>query len=337
MRNSLLLLPLLLQVSGCTTFSGPGSDIGWTDAVPPVGNGVGRLVEKNHGFKSLGLAAFQVTPDQVEILPTYNAVSTEENAKYSAGANAVFSQITAQAGIERSTSNLSQSSDWKIVQLKDFSTAVTDKEFAYRCLTAKEYSYEVFKKTSGNIKLDASKIAQAFGVTTAAVEVSASPDKPNHTKITIAEPNVCLSFISATLERARWWTRYDGTRSLRLDGEKKFTLSINEPGSTVEPDFGKKAVQTKPRYQLYAGEVGGKATLNVMIEDRETHQEIPSKILKETYPGVWKQSYKVHTYNLEEDVYAIMSIDIEAKRTADNKIIVSFAELSSPEYKLIRD
>ncbi|MVW87876.1 hypothetical protein EI969_18325 [Pseudomonas sp. PB101] len=337
MRNSLLLLPLLLQVSGCTTFSGPGSDIGWTDAVPPVGNGVGRKVETNHRVKSLGQAAFQVTPDQLEILPTYNAVSTEENTKYSAGANAVFSQITADAKIERSTSNLSQSSDWKIVQLKDFSTVVLDKEFAYKCLTAKEYSYEVIQKTSGNVKLDASKIAQAFGVTAAAVEVSASPDKPNHTKVTIAEPNVCLSFVSATLERARWLTRYDGTRSLRLDGAKKFTLNINEPGPTVEPDFGKRAVQTKPRYQLYAGEAGGKATLNVMIEDRETHQEVPTKILKETLPGVWKQSYKVHTFNVEEDIYAIMSLDIEAKRTADNKIVVTYAELSSPEYKLKRD
>jgi|UPI0003693823 hypothetical protein len=336
--KTLSLLTLLLPLASCSLFKGPGSDIGWTDAIPPVGNGVGRLVETNHGFKSLSTVAFQVTPDQLETLDTYNYVSDEEDSKYKIGAEAAFNQITANASVERSTTNLSHSSEWRIIQLKDFSTAAINKEFAYRCLTAKEYSYEVATKTSSTLKAETPTIAKAFGVPVGAIEISAKPDNPDQSKVTIADPNVCLSFISATLVRDRpWWSRYDGTRSIKLDGKTSFNLKTDESGPIVEPDFGKRAVETKPRYRLYASEAGGKPILKIFIEDREMHQEIPSKILKETYTDVWEQSYLVHSYHIENNIYAIMSIDIKARRTANNEIEVTKAELSSPEYKLIRN
>jgi hypothetical protein len=327
---------IAVQLAGCSGIIGPGNAIGWNDAIPPVGNGVGRLVESNQGYKSLGPAAFPVGPDQIEALDAYGAVTIEEEAKFKGRTEAVFTKITANAGLERSTTNLSTSTGWKVLQLKDFSTAVVGKEFAYKCLTAQEFSYEASRAINAGAAVDTTQVAKAFGVASAAVQVDGGLG--NQTKVTIANPNVCLSFISAKLVRDRsWWSKSDSWIPFFRGKDKKFELVIDKPGAKASPDFGSRAVNTKPAYQLAAGSLNGQAILKVLIDNHENDQDIPPKILKETYPGVWSRTFPVHTYHIEDDIYAVMSVDVIAKRTDQNTIEVESASLSSPEYRLIRN
>lgn len=333
--KAILLLPLALQLTSCTPFKGPASDMGWTDAIPPTGNGIGRLVENNKGFKSLSTVAFHVSPDQIETLSSFDSVSIKKQTKYMAGANAAFTKITADASLERASQDLSQSSEWKIIQLRDFSTSVVDKEFAYRCITTDEYSYETSEKNSAQLKLDTSK---AFGVATASIDIQGGAEGVDLTKVTIKEPNVCLSFISATLVKKRsWWGNPVSSKGIEYKGAKEFTLKTNKSGPSVEPDFGKRGVQTKPRYKLYADDSAGLATLKLQIEDRESNRTISHKIFIETLPGTWEQNYRIDTYNIETDTYSIISVDIIANRTENNEIHVSKAELTYPEYTLVRN
>lgn len=327
---------IAFQLAGCSVIGGPGGAIGWNDAIPPVGSGVGRLVERNKGYKSLGPAAFPVGPDQIEVLDTYGAVTVEEEAKFKGRTEAVFTKITANAGLERSSSNLSTSTGWRVLQLKDFSTAVVGKEFAYKCLTAEEFSYEGGKAVNAGAGVDTTVVAKAFGVAAGAVQLDGGVD--NQTKITIENPNVCLSFVSAKLVRERsWWTKSDSWIPFLRGKEKKFDLAIDKLGAKARPDFGSRAINIKPGYQLAAGSLNGEAILKVLIDNHETDQDIPPKILKETYPGVWSKTFPVHTFHIEDDIYAVMSVDVTARRTDQNTIEVESASLSSPEYRLIRN
>jgi hypothetical protein len=336
MRKLFMVGAMTFHLSGCSSLAGPGENIGWTDAIPPVGNGVGRLVEKNRGYKSLGAAAFTVNPDQVEVLETYEMATSSEETKFRARTEAVFAKITAAAGLEHASANLNISSGWRVIQLRDFSTAVIDKEFAYKCLTAQAFSYEASRANNAGASVDATEVAKVFGVTAAAVDVNASTGE--HTKITIANPNVCLSIVSAKWVRDRWWwSRSDKPIAFKRGQETQFELVVDKPGAKAVPDFGRRAKATKPSYQLAAGSNNGQAILKVLIENNEIDQEIPAKILKENYPGVWSRRFPVHTFHIEDDIYAVMSVQVVAKRTDDNTIVVESAELTSPEYRLIRN
>lgn len=336
MKNIIVVGAITLHLSGCASLAGPGETIGWTDAIPPVGNGVGRLVEKNRGYISLGGVAFPVSPDQIEVLETYEAASSTEEAKFKTGTQAVFGNLAAAAGLEHASANLNISSGWRVIQLKDFSTAVIDKEFAYKCLTAQAFSYEASRANNAGAKVDTTEVAKVFGVAAAAVNVDASAG--HHTKVTIANPNVCLSFVSAKLVRDRGWSSSsDKPVPFRQRQETHFELVVDKPGAKAVPDLGKRAKTTRPSFQLAAGSNNGRAILKVLIENNEIDQEIPSKILKETYPGVWSRRYPVHTFQIADDIYAVMSVEVVAQRTDDNTIVVESAELTSPEYRLLRN
>lgn len=337
MKNLVMVGAITLHLSGCSTIVGPGNTIGWTDAIPPVGNGVGRLVEDNRGYKSLGPAAFTVSPDQVEVLDSYETKNDREETKFRTRTEAVFANIAATAGLEHSSANLSISSGWRVIQLRDFSTAVMDKEFAYKCLTSQAFSYEASKANNAGASVDATEVAKVFGVTAAAVDVNA--ESGVRTKVTISNPNVCLSFVSAKLVSYRpWWGQTsDKPIAFKRGQEERFELAVDKPGAKAVPDFGKRAKATKPSYQLAAGSNNGQAILKVLIENHESDQEIPSKILKETYPGVWNRRFPVHTFQIDDDIYAVMSVEVTAKLTDENTIVVESAELTSPEYRLIRN
>lgn len=331
MRNLALLVALPITVTGCSLLGGPGSQIGWRDAKPPVTDGVGRIVENNN----LSQLAFTVTPDMLEELGSYTSASTDENDKYKAGIDAVFKQITAKAELEFISSKSMQSNQWKIIQLKDFSTAVVETEFAYRCLTASKYKYTVSRKTKAGAQLDATALAKKIGGTSAKIEIGMVPDDPSKAEIIVDNPTVCLSFVSAKFERDRWWSRFDGPRHFTVGGLKSFTLtSSNGVVASAKPDFGKRALHTKPTYKLYAVEEGGKPQLQIKVFDSAMHKNGYTIPVPELIPGTWDNKIELPAFGVGGDIYGFMYVELKAKRTAENQILVSQAELYSPEYKL---
>jgi hypothetical protein len=150
--------------------------------------------------------------------------------------------------------------------------------------------------------------------------------------------NLCFHrvFLSAKLVRDRgWWSSSDKWVAFRQRQETHFGLAVDKLGAKAAPDFGKRAKMTRPSYRLAAGSNNGRAILKVVIENNEIDQEILSKILKETYPVVWSRRYPVHTFHIADDIYAVISVEVVAKRTDDNTVVVESAELTSPEYRLL--
>lgn len=332
MRNIALSFFVTFLVTGCSLFGGPGSQIGWNDSIPPVTDGVGRLVENG----SLASQAFSVTPDMLEELNSYQQANFEEQSKYTAAINMIFSKATANVGLEYEGSKSGQSTKWKIVQLKDFKKIVYDKKFAYRCLTTEKFTYTVNRKTKAGVTLDATKLAESVGAESAKIDVSMSPTKPDKADITVEDPRVCLSFVSAEFVRDRWfWESTDTPRSFTLDNKKSFFLKSNTGTlAGAEPDFGKRALQSKPIYKLYAAEEKGRQVLKVKILDRQTFETFDDVVITETLPGVWQTPTKLPPFQISNDVYGNMRIEISAILMPDNNIKINWAHLYSPEYKL---
>ncbi|GLO51367.1 hypothetical protein PPUN110474_27670 [Pseudomonas putida] len=331
MKKIAMMVVFPMSITGCTLFDGPGSQIGWRDAKPPVTDGVGRIVKNNN----LSQLAFPVSPEMLEELESYMSVSTEQNAKYKAATEVAFKQITANAKLEFISGKSMKSDQWRIVQLKDFSTAVVDTEFAYSCLTANSYKYTVSRKTTAGVELDASELAKKLGGTAAKVEVGMVPDDPSKAEISVQNPRICLSFLSATFERDRSFTKNDGPRHFKVGDSSKFTLtSSNGVIASAEPDFGRRAIHTKPTYKLYAVQEGGQQHLQIKVFDSAMYKKGYTVPIPELVPGTWDSRISLPTFGVGDNVYGFMYVDIKAKRTPENEILVSKAALFSPEYKL---
>lgn len=338
-RSTATLTLTMISLTGCTPHVGLGENIGWNDAEPPGIDGIGREVEYNRGYKSLGAKLVNVSPDKIEVLESYTERNEEKNKKYKADANLTIAKAVISAQADYQATEILTSNEWSVIQLKDYNQVPLYKEFAYRCLTVKKFTYESSSKTAASAKASAGDMASKLGVTAASLEISTNPEKPNSQKVVVSNPNICLAFLSAKLTRARWWwTQTDEPRSFRNEGGqyREYDLKPGSEGATVEPDFGRRAKTTKPKYRLYSEYRNGKALLYVEIQDREMFQETLPKLLTESSPGVWSRRYGIHTYHIENNVYSVISMDLSARVSLDGVIHVKAANLFSPEYKLTR-
>ncbi len=340
MKNCITALTLFaLSTVGCTPHVGLGSNIGWNDAEPPTIDGIGRGVEYNKQYKTLGPKVFNVKPDQVEMSGSYQERNEEKNRKYKAGASATIMKATASANVDVNSTEIYSSSDWNIIQLKDFSRVPTDKEFVYKCLTVSKFSFESSQKNSATAKLDAGQLANKLGVTAASVEVSANPDKPNTQKVVVNNPNICLAFLSAKLERAGWWfNRTNNPRNFTYERKRveNYNLEAGGVGAIVEPDFGRRATLTKPLYRLYSEVKNGKTLLFVEIQDRDTFQVVPPVLIEGSSAGVWSRRQFVHNYQVQDDILSPISVEVSAKMVSKGVVHIESAKLFSPEYKITR-
>jgi hypothetical protein len=331
--NKFALVPVLATaLTGCSIFSGPGSQIGWNDAIPPVSDGVGRKVEG----RQLSQLTVALSPDMIEILDTYETVTTEQNSKYKAGIEAAFKKLTASAELEYVSSNSITSNRWRIAQMKSFDAAPEETEFAYKCLTADNFKYTVSRKTTAGVKLDASELVKKFDATAAKVEVGMVPNDPDKAEITVKNPNVCLAFQSAIFKR-KFFGAFDGGQDFKTDEkETKFRLSSkNGVVASATADFSKRAIHTKPTYKLFATEIDKKQNLQVVVIDPVKYRNGLVVPIPELMPGTWDAEVRLPTFEVGGDWYGFMKIKIKAKRTTDGEIAVSSAQLYSPEFHLV--
>ncbi|WP_454876038.1 hypothetical protein [Pseudomonas farris] len=330
------------SILGCgNTAVGPGDAVGWRSLAPPEEKAIGKYIEKlPHNRVTLGGQGFVITDDLIRSSPSYNDVSDEEYSNYKAGAELSIKQITAKAGIEYSASKVSNSNGWSITQIDNFSRgAPLEKEFIYKCIMVSEYTFDAKSKVNGNVDLDAGKLAATFGVDVAKISLSSSPASPDSLKISIKNPNLCLSYISAKLERP-WFNDGGEIRTITKktdDGkyENKFKLSLNEFSEPRSPDLGSHAIDSKPFYRLFLSGPAEAPTLSFWKEDREFPDRPPTYFaLKEKAPGQWFGQYGIEHYYYGDMKYALVRLELDAKRLPDGSIQVKSANLYSPTYKL---
>lgn len=331
------------SILGCSTkLPDPGTTVGWRTLAPPEENALGKYIEEmsNSKYTTLGGNGFEITDDIISITPSYSDVTSEEYSNYKAGAEASFKQITASAGIENTASEIIVSKGWSIAKIKNFSRGVPlEKEFVYKCIMFSEYTFDTKSKTTGNVNVDASKLASTFGVAVAKVDVSSSPASPDSLKVTIKNPNLCLSYVSAELYRP-WFGHKGEVRSITKkteDGiyENKFKLSLNETSDPRSPDLGNDAIDSKPHYRLFLSGTAEAPVLSFWKEDREFPDRAPTNfILKPKPNGKWSGQYGIENYYYGDMKYALVRLSLEAKKLPDGSVLVESATLYSPTYKL---
>jgi hypothetical protein len=330
------------SILGCGTKLPDSTEIGWRTLNPPEENALGKYIEEisNNKNVTLGGNGFEITDDIISTSPSFTDVTSEAYTSYKAGAEASFKQITANAGIENTASEVSISKGWSIAKINNFSRgAPLEKEFVYKCIMLSEYTFETKSKTTGGVDVDASKLASTFGVAIAKVNVSSSPASPDNLKVTIKNPNLCLSYISAELYRP-WFGHKGEVRSITKkteDGtyENKFKLSLNEASDPRSPDLGKDAIDSKPHYRLFLSGTAEAPVLSFWKEDREFPDRPPTYFtLKEKPNGKWSGQYGIENYYYGDMKYALVRLSLEAKKLPDGSVQVESATLYSPTYKL---
>lgn len=330
------------SILGCGTKPPGSNEPGWRTLTPPEENALGKYIEEisNNKNITLGGDGFEITDEIISISPSFSDVTSEAYTNYRAGAEASFKEITASAGIENTASQVSTSKGWSIAKIKNFSRgAPLEKEFVYKCIMLSEYSFETKNKTTGNVDVNASKLASTFGVAIAKVNVSSSPTSPDSLKVTIKNPNLCLSYVSAELYRP-WFSHESEVRSITKKSENgvyenRFKLSLNETSDPRSPDLGKDAIDSKPHYRLLLSGTAEAPVLSFSKEDREFPDRPPTNfILKEKSNGKWTGQYGIENYYYGDMKYALVRLSLEAKKLPDGSVLVESATLYSPTYKL---
>lgn len=320
--------------------TGPGDSIGWKTLRPPVEKALGRYVERDSGKVYLSGNGYTLNDDTIITSPSYNDVSSENYSNYKLGAEASIKGVMAKAGIEYTSSTTSGSNGWSVTQIKDFSRgAPLEKEFVYKCIMVSEYKFEAKSKTSANLDLDASVLAATFGVPTAKINVSSSPSSPDLLKITVKNPNLCLSYVSAKLSPP-WLGGKGDVRTITKKNEDEkyedaFNLKLNEISEPRSPDLGRDALNSKPYYRLALTGTEEKPTLTILKEDRELIDAPPIYLpLKEKAPGRWLGQYGVEQYYYGDMKYALIRLEIDAKLLPDKSVQIKSANIYSQKYNL---
>lgn len=349
MVNKVLLaiMSLFFVVVGCQTIPVvPGKNYGWNQVSPPRDNILGKEILSEGVF---GDEVMKVTDSSIERSDSFSIFTNDQYSKYSATFDVFVKGVTANMGFQYLKSTKLSSRDWKIIQIKKFAyTLPVEKRFVYQCLTASNYTYEIFNKKGFDAKLDVTAIAKKFGVDKAEIKIDSKPDNPNILSVTVTNPNVCLSYKSAYFKDDNW--RITGSlknKYVHITGRKgneKYSTTFElKPGQKSEfrsPQFSGPEPPHKPWYRLMAtlDDNNNKVNLAICKQDRGTgERDYTCKDLIDDGYGNWDRPYHIDTFGYGNNKYKIVNLNIKAKRTNHGSILVSWAKLTYPQYILVID
>ncbi|MFM5409784.1 hypothetical protein ACET9A_08930 [Aeromonas veronii] len=345
MKTQLLLsTSFAVVISGCATnATTPGNSYGWNSMEPPRENVLGREILAGG---VIGDFVLKVTPDDIESSKSLNRLKNDEYTKAEAGFDLLVKGVSADLGYEKTKSEKLNSNDWLISQIKDFAyTLPVERKFVYQCLAAEKYEFSATSKSGIDATIDAAKLGEKFGVEKANVTIKTNPDNPNEFSVTVENPNVCLSYVSAYFKDNNWY----GTGSLKdkyvditgVNGDEKysveFTLKPGEKSHFRTPQFIGPEPAHKPWYRLMATlDDNGRVNLAVCKQDRGAGDRgYKCNELEDDGYGNWDRPYHVDTFSYETQKYKVVNLNINAKRKDDGTIKVSWAKLQYPQYILV--
>lgn len=338
-----LTLTSAMILAGCTNnFGNPGS-LGWQSLVPPEENALGRYIERTSKGITLGGEGFIINDSNTTMSKSYDDVTKEEYEKLQITAKAKIQEVSADAGLEITSSSSTKSLGFSVVGVRDFSGGVPlEKRFIYKCLMLSEYSFEAKSKTTANLDVDASAIAEKFGVADAKVSIKKGSDQPDTLKVSVKNPNLCMSFISAKLFRSYSPFESNGAsrdffKNQSLTGEKTFTLSKDGYSAPLDPDLRGAPRDSRPTYRLYTVKSEDKLKLYIWKEQSEFPDKPKYFEMKEKTENHWFGEYGVENLYYNDNKYALIRARIEAERLPSGEIKINSASLRAPTYKLLLD
>lgn len=343
-RQIVIAFTTCFLLAGCSV-TGPktgGEIYGWKPMSPPRENALGKEI---FSTGVLGPQMFSVGPAQIERSGSLYSLKKEDFVKASAGAELTVKAISVDLGVEYAKGETFDSTEWQILELKNISQAIAvGRRFVYQCLGAKSNSFTLTSKSGVTLNLDASKskIAQAYGVEAAKVELKTTPDKPNTLEVKINNPNVCFSYVAAIFVDDNDYivgSLANNFVSITGDGDNyknTFDLELGQKSNFRSPQFIGSEPAHKPWYRLMATKKDstGKPTLSVCRQDRGTGSETYlCKELDDDGYGNWDRPYHIDTFAYAERKYKVVFLNIDAKLSGD-RISVKSAKLQYPQYVL---
>ncbi|MEX5353336.1 hypothetical protein WCE02_18525 [Pseudomonas juntendi] len=343
-----LLVSGSVLLSGCwfwpkPTPESPGEMYGWRSLEPPRENALGRQL---FAGGKIGDPVINIMQSDIEVSSSSGVVSSDSNSKLNSNLEVFVKGVSAELGYDYEMSKKVSSSDWRIQQIKNFAYYLpVEQRFIYQCLVASEYKFDMSSKSGGKAVVDASVLAKSFGVDKASVGVTSAPTSPDKLSVTINNPNICLSYVSAYFKDVSSNLIGSGVDGKYVDitgqnGSDKYSPVFNlMPGQKSwfrAPQYSGKESPHKPWYRIAATlNATGQSELEICVQYRSGRMEYKCKLLDPESNGVWDRPYHVDTYPFGRDLYKVISVNVSAKRMDDNSIRVEYARLMYPEYKLI--
>lgn len=331
-------------ITGCSSSqTTPGNTYGWKSVNPPRENVLGREVLTNG---VIGDVVISVDSESIERSKSLNSLTDNQYDKAEASFNLIVKDVSADLGYENSASEKLTSNDWEISQIKNFTyTLPVSKKFAYQCLTAAKYKFSATKINGFDATIDASKLGEKFGVEAAKISFKSKPDNPNEFEVTVDNPSVCLSYVTAYFEDNNSYV----TGSLKdkyvditgVNGSQRYSVNFElQPGEKSHfrtPQFIGSEPAHKPLYRLMAT-LNDQQQVNLAVckQDRGTgNRGYSCKEIEDDGYGNWDRPYHIDTFGYGDQKYKVVNLVIDAKRTPNGTIQVSSAKLKYPQYKLV--
>ncbi|MNQ74391.1 hypothetical protein D3C85_891460 [compost metagenome] len=336
---------------GSTTLSGcslwwkaetPGEMYGWNALKPPRENALGRQL---FAGGKVGDPVIDLTPSNIEMSPALGTASNEVYSKSNAQLELIAKGASASLGYDYESAKKVESNEWKILQIKDFAYYLpVEQRFIYQCLTASKYNFELTNKSGANATLDAGPLAKIFGVDEANIGFTSNPDNPDKLTVSVDNPNVCLAYVSAYFRNVTKWMEESISEKYvditAKNGSEKYSTTFSlTPGQRSwfrAPEYSGKESPHKPWYRIASiVDQSGKAELEICKQNRTGRRDYSCRTLDKKSDGQWDHLYHIDTFSFGDNMYKVITLDIDAKRLENNIIHVEYAKLSFPEYELI--
>ena len=339
-------------LTGCKIFHPEIAVLGdWNELRPPQEDALGHTFTARKNGIDIEDLAYSSLEGRVATSKIAGNITNEDNRKLQGRLDVAVSSIASLgAGLEYVSSDKLASSDWVVRSIKKpLEGARINYWFVHKCLMASTYSFEVKDKLGAGLSASLSEgLANKFGVDSASVRLGNNPESPDHLKIIIDNPNVCLAYRAMKYKAIGKGSveTITGTNSF----SSKFVLMPGEVSNQRIPKLGSYTGPDSPKFFLRAGLVTGAdastkntPALEICKVDRSVFEYFQSvkpieaqklpyscRSLPRTVSNGWKFTHDIDIFeDAENNRVALIKLSIDALESAGGGVDILSASLTS--------
>ncbi|MDU9394534.1 hypothetical protein [Pseudomonas sp. zfem002] len=338
MNRIILTLIFLGSATGCSTYQGPGKALDWNDLNPPQSGALGRAIMDGNGV--LGEQVVSLTSNSILISDSAVKYETKNYSQLGSSAELQIKAVAANLGYEYQGSNSSLSRELKVASIQTIKDVEeVNKIFVYQCLVAGSYEFVAKSLNTANASLDAAKSqwAKGLGIASANINLSSKPDDHDSITVSVASPNVCLSYKSAEYKEQRGLFGWFGPEVRNIPGPNQassFTLSNGSYSNRAYPDIKDLHGGNQPALRLkYAVAENAAANLYVCTQLASSSGAEKCLPLRKGDDGLWQGAHSVGRFWTTNNDLFVVYLNLDSRLTEQGIAVIN-PRLEVSQYKL---